>query len=259
MPGHTLVSVHCYAGDKNQVLDQLPYHRRLGHNIVIMSPEDAPVNIVGMDCRTGGLAEWCGWKSLERQFNHMRQLLDEPYSWYLMNDSDSLCIQSDIPEYLYEDDNVLWSNVEYNLTTDHGDLHRQYGTPRGYGSFPHVGFTPPFFMGKSVLRRLLAMESEFPKDGDQILPCIAWQMMVLAVMANVEYRTFPTAPGFRSSFAAYPHSDMHSNGFPVDGASQMVAAVEGGSVMLHSIKHRDVLERVSRARERFVRSEGQLA
>jgi hypothetical protein len=254
VPGHTLVSIHCYAGDKTQVLDQLRFHRRLGHNIVILSPEDAPVRIDGMDCRTGGQAEWCGWKSLKRQFNHMRQLASMPYEWYLMNDSDSLCIQRSIPEYLYEDENILWSNTEYNLTTDHPNLSQQYRYPRGY-SFPHVGFTPPFFMSKVVLNRLLSMEDEFPRDGDQLLPCIAWQMMVLAVMADVEYRTYPTAPGFRSSFAAYTHSDMHSNGFKVDGAAQMVAAVEHGQTMLHSIKHPEVLAEVSRAHERFRRNE----
>jgi hypothetical protein len=181
----------------------------------------------------------------------MRQLADMPYRWYLMNDSDSLCIQRSIPEYLYADENVFWSNTEYNLTTDHGDLSKQYRYPRGY-NFPHVGFTPPFFMSKKALLKLLAAEDKFPWDSDPVLPCIAWQMMVMAVVAEVPYCTYPTAPGFRSSFAAYRHSDMHSNGFPVDGASQMVAAVEGGSVMLHSIKHPEVLRRVSKAHEKFL-------
>lgn len=246
MPGHTLVSVHCYSGDRNQVEDQLPYHKRLGHNVVVLSPEDAPVELPGVECRTGGQAEWCGWKSIRRQFNHMRQLASMPYNWYLMNDSDSLCIQRSVPEYLYGDDGLFWSNTEYNLTTDHSDLSKQYRYPRGY-HFPHVGFTPPFFMSKAVLNKLLEAEAQFPWDSDPILPAIAWQMMVLAVVAGVPYRTYPTAPGFRSSFAAYRHSDMHSNGFPVDGAAQMVESVRRGTVMLHSIKHRKVLDAVSAA------------
>jgi hypothetical protein len=244
----TLVSVHCYSGDKNQVEDQLPYHQRHGHGVMVMSPEDSPVeiNVPGVRCVTGGLREYVGFKGIARQLIHMRRLLEEPYDWFLMNDSDSLCIAKDIPAYLYEDDNVLWSNVVHDACIRPEHIASQYP-----GSYPHIAFQPPVFASRSVMERLVSINPT--KDMNPSLPVIDWMLMVHAIDLGIPYKAFPTAEGYPGSFGAYEHTH---EGKHVDGAALMVKAVEAGNIMLHSIKHPEVLAEVSRAHERFRKNEG---
>lgn len=241
----TMVAVHCYAGDRHQVIDQLPFHLRHGHPVIVMSPEDSPVEISvpGVSNATGGQREYIGWKGIERQLIHMRRLLEEPYDWFLMNDSDSLCIARDIPDFLYEDENVLWSNV----VTDER-IRPEYLAAQYPGDYPHLAFQPPVFASRLVMEKLLAVD---PPSMNPSLPIIDWMLMVRAIEAGVPYKAFPVAEGFHGSFAAYTHT---REGVEIDGGALMAQAVEAGNIMLHSIKHPDVLAEVSRARERFVNS-----
>src|SRR5712672_3244855 len=102
MNPRTLVSVHCYAGDQHQVKDFLPWYIHHECPVIIMSPEDSPVTISPHICHHAGRRAYIGQESLDRQRKHLEILLDYPYDFFLLNDSDSFCVSSELPKYLYE-------------------------------------------------------------------------------------------------------------------------------------------------------------
>jgi hypothetical protein len=241
----TLVVVHCYEGDKHVVEDKLPYYKRHGHPVLVLSPEDSPVSIPGVECRSGGKRGYVGQDSLDREMIHLSMLLDTPYQWFFLNDADSLCIYRDLPEYLYDDSGVFWSNIAVE--------HRDHPSP-----YPKVGLHPPYFAHRSVIEKMVAHGS---MEAHPITPFIDWLLIALISENNIPYRAYPNGV----SFPAWKHGRFpdtinmgndynHLNGDgEIDGQAKMVKRVLRGADMLHSIKHLEVLKDVSRAHERYVK------
>lgn len=152
----TRVAVHCYQGDAPLVESLLPLHRRHGLPITIISPEDSQVWLPGVDCRQGGLRQSVGPLAIARQREHMRILLTYPEDFFLMHDSDSLCVSAALPTYLYVEPTVLWSNLVIN-----GNLSEQAAYAPGV---PKLALQPPVFASRGVIEALLAV-TEAPMDG----------------------------------------------------------------------------------------------
>ena len=133
----TLVVVHCYAGDKERVEAFLPQFLHHECPVLILSPEDAPVEIdhPGVTCRSAGKAGWKGAHTVHRQIAHWKIAAEFPQRYFLMNDSDSVCITPDLHAYLYEDTDVeFWCNV--------------IGTH-------YLNYEPPYFFDHDVLDRMI--------------------------------------------------------------------------------------------------------
>jgi hypothetical protein len=196
---------------------------------MILSPEDSPVRIRGVECKQVGLREYVGQKALDRTIAQMRMLLDEPFEWYLMNDADSMCVARDIPEYLYEDENILWSNVVEDWREN---PHRN----------PHkLAFQPPYFAHRKVIKRMLTLEWV---EADPVTPYVDWLMVVLAVETGTPFKSFPDG----ASFVGWRDGNHK-------GDDMMEQAALEGKIMLHSIKHQGVVGRVVRAHDKFLRSQ----
>src|ERR1051326_8495740 len=136
--------VHCYDGDKRLVEEFLPEFKHHGTPILVLSPEDRPVEIYDPDVifASAGLAGWKGAHTIQRQLKHWAIAEAFGADWYLLNDSDSVCITPDLPEYLFYDDLKFWSNV---LCHEHEHLPTD-----------QPNFQPPYFCSRRMLRRLLA-------------------------------------------------------------------------------------------------------
>lgn len=186
----TLLSVHCYSGDANQVrlLMDLYEHHKIP--IVVISPVDAPMLKAGKHiCRQAGLREYYGQKSWDRQVAQMKVLLEYPeFTYYLMHDSDSICLDPILPDYLFENDNVIYSNLV-------DDFRRPGESWNGLPPWPdtyHAGFVlkasqPPYFCSRKVLEKLVAVPRQ---EICPITPFIDWQMIVLPTLAGVEMLPF---------------------------------------------------------------------
>src|SRR3990172_8792879 len=98
MSADTLVVVHCYAGDIGRVLTFLPKWLHHGCPVLMLSPEDAPVQIdhPQVTCRSAGLAGWKGEHTIYRQIEHWRIASEFSQRYLLLNDSDSMCLESRI-------------------------------------------------------------------------------------------------------------------------------------------------------------------
>lgn len=108
----TRIAISCFAGDQRQIDQSFDLYLHHGCPITVLSPTDGPVEIAhdGVDNRHAGMRGRSGPLAQARQIEYYKTLLSYPEKWFLIHDSDSLCIDPQIPAYLYEDPNVFWCN-----------------------------------------------------------------------------------------------------------------------------------------------------
>ena len=241
----TLVSIHCWRGDEHLVRHALPIHLRHRCPVVVLSPEDSPVDIDGVECRSAGKRGYFGQDSLDRQRAHMEMLLEYPQNWFLMNDADSMCMSAKIPDYLYKHDHTVWSNQVRER--------RPHPSP-----YPKLAFQPPYFMHRKAIERMLAVG---PIEAHPITPFIDWMMVAMTSEAGLRSGKFGdgrSLPAWRHQGIAETkdlgHDFVHvptEQGF--DGARYMEKLVERGTVLIHSVKHEPVLDALVAAHDRYQR------
>lgn len=182
----TLVSVHCYKGDEERVKGFLPYYLHHKCPVAIMSPEDSRVEFgsklfISGETEIGffhaGKRAYIGQESLDRQIEHLKILLalDNPRSdFFLLNDSDSLCLTPEIPPYVYTEP-VLWSNEVIDPRTHPTNL-------------PRLALQPPYFCSRNVLTWLV---NAAPKvTMHPITPYVDHFMLQLCHAAGVTHKPF---------------------------------------------------------------------
>jgi hypothetical protein len=246
----TLVVVHTYAGDAHQVEAFLPQYLHHGCPVLVLSPEDSPVHIEHpeVEYRSAGKAAYFGQASLDRQRAHLEILAELPYRFFLLNDSDSMCLSPEIPSYLYEQaENTIWSNEVPE--------HRDHPSP-----YEKIAFHPPYFLTRDTIRRLLTAADKLEVRAHEITPFIDWFMVALASESGVEHRSYPNGASFPAwrhgpipETKLLGHNHVHRNerrGF--DGAARMLKMVGRGAVMIHSVKHPEVRNRLVNAHLQYV-------
>lgn len=223
MNNKTLVSVHGYAGDAHQIKNNLPLYEHHKCSVVIFSPTDSRIEKMGPHiCRFGGIRQYIGPESLDRQQIQLRMLLEYPFDFFLFNDSDSFCLTPEIPAYLYKEKGVLWSNEVAD--TMHA---RKPGYP-----YPQLAFQPPYFFSREVIEKLISVKVV----ADATTPFIDWVMMAWAIASKCPHKNY--ADGL-----SCPTSDNNC-------ASVMAEHVlNHGKVMLHSIKLLSVMRHLIRCRD----------
>ncbi len=238
-----LVSAHGYEGDAGQIKDLLPLMEHHKAPVVIISPEDSKITNMGPHwCMFAGKRAYVGQDSLDRQHLQLKLLLTlkdpngEPFKWFLMNDSDSFASCTDLPAYLFEDDNILYSNevddfrrpgeVWENLPPWPQDYHKGY---------PLKAFQPPYFCGRKALEKLVAVG---PTVACPITPFIDWQMVVLAVDGGVKHARFRNCVSCETR--------------GVIGQKIVSNAVSAGANFIHSVKDRRIAFRLMDDYKRFL-------
>lgn len=223
----TLVAVHCYAGDAEQVVRAMPEY--LHHNcpVLVLSPSDAPVQIDGVLNRMAGRRAYTGQVSVDRERAHLEILLEYPQSHFLLHDSDSVCLSPDLPSYLYAEPETLF----YNATPTHRFIWAQGSDPvhhATYARFPEV-FQPPLFFSRDTLERMLAVSDDAMASLPRWALLIDWYFAAMAQEAEIRTRAFPDGIS-RPIWSLYE-------------VARVYASVRTcGTTMLHSIKTREVLD-----------------
>jgi len=228
----TLVSCHGYFGDSAQIKNMLRYQEHHQCPLIIVSPVDSRIDRMGPHiCRFAGQRQYIGQLSLDRQFAQLRLLLDYPFDFFLANDSDSLCISPKIPDYLYHEPDVFWSNEVSDL------MHAR----RPEYQWPRLAFQPPYFFSRAVLERMVATQGTFPTDMQT--PFIDWLMMAICVAGKIPHKNF------RDGISC-PTSDFNSLRHMCNHITQR------GAVMLHSVKRPQALQEIVSARHQWNRANG---
>lgn len=227
----TLVSVHGYAGDAEQIRNLMPYYLHHKRPVVVVSPVDSPIAPIHLRTQQGqvsfkyaGQREYVGHLSLERQKQQLKLLLKIPAQFYLMNDSDSVCISSRIPDYLYQED-VFWSNEVPDV---------MHTMPPDW-PYPRLAFQPPYFCSRRILERMVAATEKVTFQSCLQLVFIDHYMMRLADAGQIPHKHY--IRGCSCPTKNYP-----------PGQAVMKQLVIDGGVMLHAVKSPDVIQMIVTAR-----------
>lgn len=186
-----LLSIHGYAGDEKQIHELLPFYEHHNLPIVVISPSDSPIDKVGPHiCWHGaGLRGYTGQLSWDRQQEQMKHLLTYEVDWFFMNDADSFCLNPVLPEYLFWEQNTVWSNLveDFRKPGEHWEAN-EYPWPTDYHKgYPLKAAQPPYFVSRRALSKIVAVG---PGDACPITPFIDWQMVKLPIDAGVKLKPF---------------------------------------------------------------------
>lgn len=77
--------------------------------VVTLSPTDEPMQVPGLVNIPLGLEGYTGHMSLVRWRLMLEWCAEQPFDWFLMHETDSVCLQNDLPCYLF-DKNTFFSN-----------------------------------------------------------------------------------------------------------------------------------------------------
>jgi hypothetical protein len=229
----TLVVVHCYAGDQPLVEMMLPYWLHHGHPLLLLSPEDAPVNIEhpGVTCKSSGLRGWKGPHTIHRQIAHWKLTSEESFDYVFLNDADSLCLTPELPAYLYSEPDAFYCNV-----LCHEFEHREDD---------HPNLNPPYWMSHETLDKLITAADAVKEATPHLASSIDDDDTAYEYHRTVEFLE-PHDWG-QAIDGWYSHIVMNVLGLTwkdfFDGATTwprgvagMLAGVDRGARFLHGIK-----------------------
>lgn len=232
MNANTLVVVHGYAGDQRQIEENLDMYEHHQRPVLILSPEDSPINKIGPHhCRFGGKRAYIGQDSIDRQLAHLRILCEYPFEWYLLNDADSFCVEPKLPDYLFKDDELVYSNevkdfrVPGQRYVDASQNIDITSAPDYHAGFPLIAMQPPYFMHKRCLIRMVQAGRQ---EACPVTPFIDWYMVQACTATNVRHSPFQGAHGANCETVT------------PNGRETLINCVKRGAIFLHSIKNGSV-------------------
>jgi hypothetical protein len=247
----TRVVINCYAGDQWQVVQKLGLFTHHECPVVTFSPEDAKVEIPGIESRFGGKVGYHGQVSLDRHDRQLEMLLEFPEKYFLFHDSDSICLDPKLPDYLYSEPFHLWSNI----VNDNLEFRQVGYYPDG---FPKLAFQPPYFLSRETVAKLLAVAKGITQINPA-LPLIDHYWVQLAVNAGVSWRGFPDGASHGISIDTARHAN------PPDDVLEMYkvgldlaidfARNRGGNIF-HSIKEASPIQPLLKARRLYLMDHG---
>lgn len=126
----------------------------------------------------------------------MRQLLDfkkddgSGWGWFFMNDSDSVCLDAKFPDYLYEEEDVIWSNLVDDFRKDMPEFGPNYHGGFPFQNVPMIASQPPYFCSRYALEKLV--NSYGSVRMCPVTPFIDWLFCQMAIVAGVELKPFLT-------------------------------------------------------------------
>lgn len=227
---NTLIAISGYAGDQSQIENNLPVYRHHGCPILVLSPSDAPITTLkddtGIQFQSAGDRGWAGPHTLKRQEEFLKILLGTPYEWFLFHDSDSICLSPKIPEYLFGNTGILWSNEVPDPNTMPSRL-------------PKIALQPPYFFHRTVLVSLI-QHAATPaiSFGKQTNGIDHWMLRVMH-STGLPHRSFPDGASFETT------SD---HGFSV----MREHVGRHGKIFIHQVKHKHVLDQLTLDRRYFL-------
>lgn len=262
----TLVVVQCYQGDADQLPILLPQWQHHGYPVLILSPEDSPVVIEaeGVECRSAGRVGWAGRHTLDRQLAHFRIMAEYPQRYLLMHDADSVILSPELPDYLYERGDCLFSNEVDSLEfltrwagSERDALRRTFvgrgsqcdftdghpcvfnpatpaPDPAAAYAFQSLVLQPPYFGTQTVIQKLLAA-SDAARETDYFpIEFIDWYWAAMTRESGIDHANFRDG-------ISYPTAD------PTEVTHVERLIRHRGVKVIHSVKTQEAIDRFAAA------------
>lgn len=218
----TLVVIHTWSGDRERVESMLEMWTHHDLPVLVLSPVDAPliINHPQVTNMQAGLNSYN--ESMDRYVAQFRALVNYDADYYLLCESDAMCLRQELPEYLYEPD-VLWGNHvdPFNHILYFGDPNpaRTYATH-------DCCIQSPWFFSRHGLQRMVDVADEAVAQLPPYAPFIDWWFHMAPHAAGLEHR------------------DYGDDGISHAWANEIRAAVQNGAFMIHAVKERATLEEI---------------
>lgn len=247
MNSDTRVIVCCYEGDGHQVAEALEFYLQHGCPVTVLSPEDAKVTIEHPNVTNlyGGKAAYIGQDSLDRQAIHLQLCLGFPENHFLLHDADSIMLDPKIPDYLYSEPDVVWSNQVFDDIPEHQATFE--------ADWPHVAFQPPYFLSRKTITAMLAVKDDPRVQASPVMPFIDYYMVQLTMVAGLPWRRFmdciscPIAVDLRKLHVSTRDKETYGMGMKI-----ALEAVARGAYILHSVKNHLAIRTLMEARKAYV-------
>lgn len=195
----------------------MPEWTKHGLPVLVLSPVDAPLICPGTANAQAGMNSYN--ESMDRYGEQFRELLNHDADYYLLFESDALCLRKDLPEYLYVPD-VVWSNHvdPYNHIVHFGDP-----DPDTTYKTHHVASQSPWFFSRSALEKMVEHFDEAVGMLPSYAPYIDWWFHIVTHVAGLEHR------------------DYGDDGISHAWEPDLRAAVRNGAFMIHAVKTKEML------------------
>lgn len=260
----TRIAVSCYAGDQQQVEQALSLYLHHECPITILSPLDAPAHIEYLDRvdnQHAGKRGQLGPDAWDRHLSFLKILLTYPENHFLIHESDSVCLDPKIPDYLYAQPDIVWSN-NGKSTEDHWP-----GFPPGSAM---MSFQPPWFLSRRTIERMVAAAPRVPYHPN--LEWVDLYIMRLTEEAGLLWRGFEKCYLGPMSGCLDEHGEAfdpghhepgrgRARGMPLDegtkvtydlGLKKGIEYAENGACMMHSVKNGIAAHALADAYQKFL-------
>jgi hypothetical protein len=260
----TRVAVSCYAGDQQQVEQMLGQFLHHECPVTVLSPEDAPCNVAHwrVDNRHFGKRGQLGPDAWERHLGFLKILLTYPEQHFLIHESDSICLDPRIPDFLYAEPDIVWSN-NGESTPDHWD-----GFPPGSAK---MSFQAPWFFSRKTIQAMIDAAPRVPYH-----PSLEWVDLYLSRLteeAGLEWRGYgdraylgPMSGCIDDNGTTFDpgHHDPsrgRQRGMPLaqstietydTGLKNGIQYAENGACMMHSVKNGTAARALATAYQTFL-------
>jgi hypothetical protein len=255
----TRIVVSCYSGDKEQVEQSLDLYLHHECPVTIMSPTDAPVIIShpNVTNHSAGKRDRSGPNARERHIEFFKIMLAYPENFFLMHESDSVCVDPKIPEYLYDEPDTLWSNS--------GGIGEEMAIGFTPGC-PHETFQAPWFLSRRLIEHFVAVAPSINTDVlwvDHYLVELAWaasQAQCKPFRARV---LAPISGRIDISGAHFTPFGAGEEGTPISpelakiyegGLRMALKEARNGANMIHSVKNSEASHAIAEAYKLFLAS-----
>jgi hypothetical protein len=245
----TRVAVCCYSGDGHQVVEALEFYLHHECPLTVLSPADSKVdvNYPGVTNVFAGKAAYIGPDSFDREMLHLAALLQYPENHFLIHDADSIMLDPKIPDYLYAEPDMVWSNQVTDAIPEH-----QSFFPEGW---PHVAFQPPYFLSRRTIEAMLAVKDDPRVIRDHpCMPFIDFYMVQLTIVAGLPWRRLmdciscPISIDLRK--VNPPEADLVTYDMGMKIASN--AVLREGTSVLHSVKNSVAIRTLAGLRQQYL-------
>jgi len=245
---NTRVAVCCYEGDGHQVIEALEFFLHHELPLTVLSPEDSKVdvNYPGVTSRFGGKRAYIGQDSLDRQAEHLRLLLEFPEDTFLIHDADSVLLDPKLPQYLYDEPDVVWSNQVNDAIPEHQTTFKP--------GWPHVAFQPPYFLSRKSIEAMLAVKDHPDVQATPVMPFIDYYMVQLTMVAGLPWKRLldaiscPISIDLRKKNPPKQDLDTYEMGMRI----ALDAVGNKGTSVLHSVKNSVAIRQLAAARKDFL-------
>lgn len=183
-------------------------------------------------CVCAGEKSYTGQKSWDRQYLQLKSLLQFPQKWFLLNDSDSFCLTPKLPDYLYEDEDMVWSNQVDDFRKPGQNWEHYKPIPHDYHKgYPIIAMQPPYFLSRKALQAIV--DTCEGLIACPITPYIDWWWIPAVYKSGLKHQCFHNAVSCESQ----SHIGQRWMRHRISQGAEFIHSVKSARTMRDMIRH----------------------